>query len=187
MALIIHSTNRFKGRDPRRRDLVSIGGAQLLDGSNAQPDQAQFAEQRARELPENFQSIPQAQGALNNRNIPTQLRYTPFFILIERVANPVLLLPANPARCGYIIDSTVSATAVQFSFGYPVPGLGGNFIGLSIPVAQPFQESNGSCSIDNIWVWSNNQADVGENVIGYEGVLAIESLQHQIARSGPRG
>ena len=182
MGLLIPGTNLFKSRNLRKRDLLCVNGAELLCGSNAQPDQAQFAGERAQEKLQDFRRLPLAQAALNQDNIPTQLRYTPYFVLITRVSNPQLLLPSNPARCSYILSGTPGSTALQFSFGYPIPIPGNQFLGMQLPPGENFQEANGSCSIDNIWVWSNDDKDVEFAFIGYEGVLAVESLQHKPAR-----
>jgi hypothetical protein len=180
-------TNLYTGRamrGPSRRGvMLGFAGAMMLPGSNAQPDQASMAGAIGAETSANFRSLPIAQAGLNARNIPAQLKYIPYFVLITRTSFPQILLPANPARCSYILSGTPGSTALQFSFGYPVPIPGGQFLGMQLGPGENFQESNGSCSTDNIWVWSNNSADEGFAFIGYEGLLAIESLQHQSARA----
>ena len=187
MSLVIPQTNLYAGRSmrapSRRGGIIGLAGAMMLRGSNAQPDQASIANAVGAESIENFRSLPMAQAGLNARNIPAQLKYIPYFVLIGVVSQPQILLPANPARCSYILSGTPGSTALQFSFGYPVPIPGGQFLGLQLGPGANFQESNGSCSTDNIWVWSNSDDDIGFAFIGYEGLLAIESLQHQSARA----
>lgn len=126
-------------------------------------------------------------AALDNRNVPPQLKQTPFSVtLADGGAAPQLLIPENKNRMGWLIaftDSNLAAGVVFFTYGAPpAPGFG-----LPLFSGIPFGESNGTVSIDAIWVAPAanlpNPATYPITIIAYEGSLAIESHRHSQTRN----
>lgn len=121
---------------------------------------------------------------LDNKNMPPQLRQTPYVAQGVSVNKPTLLIPANPNRMSFIaaiINGLPVDGQAYFSYGYPIKdGSTGNYIGVPIAFAGTgfFQEGNGTVSIDDIYVfWSGSVATT--IWLGYEGLLAVESHLHK--------
>lgn len=117
---------------------------------------------------------------LDSRNVPPQLRQTPYAQLNVPNDTPVILIPANPNRMSFIVAATtgISGGLLWFSYGFPVRDINGALIGIPISNDTPgfFQEGNGTVSIDDIYVFvTENDEGSNVNFMGYEGVLAIES------------
>src|SRR5215469_706521 len=146
------------------------------------PEAAQFAEL----------AIAAARGAvpmweviarLDNRNVPPQLKQTPFMATLASATDtPKLLIPENRNRMSfllaYIDAGLASPSLILFSYGgRPAPN-----VGLPLASADPYGESNGTISIDEIWIHPlnnvNNHATYPIVCFGYEGSLAIESHLH---------
>jgi hypothetical protein len=81
-------------------------------------------------------------------------------------------------------DGGANATTIFFTYGSPVPQPV-SFFGMPIPAQETYQESNGSVSIDDIFVLVDIIPAVGQpgtNILAYEGTLAIEGHNQQASR-----
>ena len=153
------------------------------------PEAAQFrrvAEGVARgEIP-----LSEVIAALDNRNVPPQLKQTPFMTVLQSVNDtPRILIPENRNRMSFLVSfidsSLASPSIVLLTYGAPpAPNVG---IPLLSP-NDPYGESNGTISIDAIWISPfnnmNNSATYPATIIGYEGSLAIESHLHRQTSGG---
>jgi hypothetical protein len=166
---------RFLQQGPRRRHRIPNGGA-------FQPDEAAIASTNNQDAG-GFIPFERASAWLNQRNIPPQLRQTPYTAFLKKTdPRATLLIPANPKRISWIIGNQNADDALFFSYDYPVT-LNGGLVGLPVGMGGLFMETNGSVSVNDIYVFTLSEVPVG--VLGYEGVLAIESLQHnQTSRQG---
>jgi hypothetical protein len=112
---------------------------------------------------------------LTARNRPPQLVQAAYYTLITGlgVANKKLLVPKNPLRQSIKISNPSALGNITFSYDSPILLAG---MGMGIPVASGTydEESNGSVSINGIWVWSDQaSATFPIPVIAYEGVLSV--------------
>jgi hypothetical protein len=137
------------------------------------PDQVALFHTRrgaqAREIP-----LSEVIRALDQANVPPQLRQVPFAKTITASNTPTLLIPANPNRMSWSIGNVLQ-TPMFFSYNAP-----GNFqvgfpIGLPLPPDSIFQEGNGTVSVDDIYVWYGDASALPAIVLGFEGTLAVES------------
>ncbi len=155
-----------------------------------QPDMVQIAN-LTRALAAGEISFQDVVKALDNNNVPPQLRQVPFIkVLASATDTPKNLIPNNPNRMGFLlsfIDSGGSASAaVLWTYGArPAPNVGIPLLSYGV-----YGESNGTVSIDDIWVHPLNLGSVVVNypayILGYEGSLAIESHRHRQTRNvGP--
>lgn len=121
-------------------------------------------------------SLERGIASLDLKNVPPQCHLATYTgQLITNI--PQLLIPANPTRMSIIaaVSSNFSGTAF-LSYGYPVSNLGPTPLGIPFYSDDFFEELNGTTSIDDIWVWTNTGGGTSTvPVIGYEGILAIES------------
>lgn len=138
-----------------------------------QADQVQFAELSS-SFSRGMHPLGEAVANLNSRNLPAQLRQVAFSVVATSTV-PRLLIPMNPYRMSWLVTPASPTGLLLFSYGFPVMrpgGAGGSFLG--IPVGASFQETNGTVSIDDIYVFTvTGNPDL--RCLGYEGTLAIES------------
>lgn len=154
-----------------------------------QPDETA----RARYAHENRagRMIPLAEvvALLDQRNLPPQLRQTLYVKGAVLKNTPVKILEENSNRMSFLVFMPVATNGTFFySYGFPSKGDDGNYFGVPISVDGPGSqgESNGTVSIDAIWVfWQNTDVSQTETTIFgcYEGVLAIESHLHNQTRN----
>jgi hypothetical protein len=164
-------------------DAVKVGahdprGAPLAFDTSRQPDELQF-ERLRRRFADHFMPLEEVVALLDSKNVPPQLRHTPFVQVLAEVTNanpPKLLIPANPARMGYMIVNPSTSADLWFSYGAPIYQAG-VWLGTPIGKEDHFEESNGTVAIDDLYVWTTNS--IGNVCLGYEGVLAIESYNNQ--------
>lgn len=145
-----------------------------------QPDETSMARVKQRH------AIPfdMVQQFVNHKEIPPQCRLVPYVLNEADPGIPNLLIPANPNRMGFIIG-VLSATSeggvgnTYFSYGPPIRDINGGFIGIplssDIDATAPtiFQESNGTVSIDDIYVFLD-QFGITAAFLAYEILLTIE-------------
>jgi hypothetical protein len=149
-----------------------------------QPDQKQFQE-LAQAVARGEIPLGKVIELLDNRNVPPQLKQTIFMKTIaSAVTPPARLIPTNKNRMSFIvcfIDSALaSPSIVLLTYGPPAaPNIG-------IPILSPnnpYGESNGTISIDDLYVSpfnnANNATTYPATVFGWEGTLAIESHLHR--------
>jgi hypothetical protein len=140
-----------------------------------QPDEIQLAELR-HAIANNSVPLAEVIRLLQSRNAPAQLRNTPRTYTDVAGFTPSILIEANPNRLGWVLANCNQAANLYFSYGYPIVStlalLGIQYLGIQIAPAGIYQESNGTISMDDIYVWSDT---AGGTALGYEGVLAIES------------
>ena len=153
------------------------------------PEALQFHE-LARAASRNEIPLAQVIAELDNRNVPPQLKQTPFMVTLASANDtPKILIPENRNRMSFIVSFFNSALAnpsmVLLTYGPPpAPGIG-------IPILSPndpYGESNGTISIDAIVIAPfnnmNNKTTYPAVVFGYEGSLAIESHLHRQTSGG---
>jgi hypothetical protein len=170
---------------PQRRDLLTPGPG------GYQPDIAQFGA-LARAVARGEIPFGDVISLLDNHNVPPQLKQTIFMKTIASAASPpALLIPTNKNRMSFIIcfidSGLVSPSIVLLSYGAPAaPNIG-------IPILSPnnpYGESNGTISIDALYVSpfnnANNATTYPATVFGWEGTLAIESHLHRQTSGGGR-
>lgn len=116
---------------------------------------------------------------LDSRNVPPQLRQTPYVVKIAALNTPYLLIPANPNRMSFnVIGSGADASFAFVSYNYPLKSSAGNYMGFPVSNSQNFSEGNGTVSIDDIYITAIDEGLAGSSFLAYEGVLAIESHLH---------
>lgn len=171
---MVHNNRRNQGNEnndpqPGMRNFV-----------NNQPDESSLSHLRG-EMRGRMRSFDQVVKEVDARNIPPQLRQTPYLSPVMTVDNqPYLLIPSNPNRMSFLVSAPFNNGGIYFfSYGYPVKS-GANYVGVPIANAASgfFQEGNGTVSIDDIYVFFNGNAGSNAAFIGYEGVLAVESHGH---------
>lgn len=161
--------------DPRANfpyDALGFGGSNIRA---PQPDEAQFRllrQQMFRGM-EPFECIMKL---LQTKNSPPQVRQNQYNCELTAAATPVLLIPTNNKRMGFVVTN-LSGSEIWFSYDYPaklqVAGAA-TFLGLPIPSGAYFLESNGLASVNDIWVWTNDgDADFNIGVGGFEAVVTI--------------
>lgn len=153
------------------------------------PEAAQFANV-ARGVARGEIPLSDVIAALDNRNVPPQLKQIPFMTSIASASDSArILIPENRNRMSFLVSfidlSLASPSMVLLTYGAPpAPNFG---IPLLSP-NDPYGESNGTISIDAIWIAPfnnmNNNATYPAVVIGYEGSLAIESHLHRQTTGG---
>lgn len=146
--------------------------------SSVQPDETQLGLQR-RGAASGHVGFNDVLRYLNAKNVPPQLRQTPYIAKLDAIGQPKLLIPANPNRMSFIVSYNGSDQIV-FSYNFPVGIVNG--LGITVVTGSFFQEGNGTVSIDDIYVYTNNMADLDTPILGYEGVLAVESHLHNQTR-----
>jgi hypothetical protein len=117
-------------------------------------------------------------GQLDAKNLPPQLVQTNFPQFIAAVATPVLLIPKNIRRRSFQVNNFASLGDIVFSYDAPMQmaTIAGTalFAGTPVPQKTYFQESNGSVSINDIWVVCNDpNATYPVPVWGVEGTLSL--------------
>jgi hypothetical protein len=117
---------------------------------------------------------------LDNANLPPQIHMVPFIQRIQTINTPVKILNYNPKRMAFMIVNTNTLTVdnLIMSFDYPVGNVAGQGpTGIIIPPGQIYQESNGTVTVNDIWVWTYAlTAPINVNgltALAYEGTLAI--------------
>jgi len=106
---------------------------------------------------------------LDNPNLPPGVKQGSFLAQINAFGTDgaVRLIPMNPFRKGLLISNFIGANLILFSFGQPINT--GTGIGAGVPLTPCYQETNGTISIDDIWVFCNDSTvDFPLYVLGYE-------------------
>lgn len=111
---------------------------------------------------------------ISANNLPPQLVQVPFVVKITADLTPALLIPKNPNRQSFIIS--LVSTSVPWGGSYDAPLLVGaqQPAGLAFASPSQWQESNGSISMNDLYVWTiNSGASFPQWFIGYEGRLSV--------------
>lgn len=155
-------------------------------GPSFQPDQGSMAAVADSRIGK-ANSFNQQIELLDNRNVPPQLKQVPYTVTLNAATDPPqLLLPENKNRMSFIVvftDSGLGSPAVVLlTYGFPpLPGFGIPLVSLST-----YGESNGTISIDEIWIAPFNNVFNGPTypiqIVAYEGTLAIESFKNNSYR-----
>lgn len=164
-----------QGMDPRANfpyDALGFGGSNTV---SRQPDEQQFRLLRDA-LINGMEPFDCIIKLLQTKNSPPQVRQNQYNCELTAVSKPVLLIPTNTKRMGFVITN-LSGSEIWFSYDYPasmqVAGAA-TLIGLPIPTGAYFLESNGLASINDIYVWTNDaEADFNIGVGGFEAVVTI--------------
>lgn len=94
---------------------------------------------------------------LDAQNLPPQLVQSPHLAVLQFTGVPVLLLPKNPNRQSFIV---ANSSGVQLAISYDAPLImpiaGGGILGVPLSINSFYSESNGSISINDIFVGSNS-------------------------------
>jgi hypothetical protein len=119
---------------------------------------------------------------LTAHNLPPQLLESSFLVQIPAVgvAGAQLLIPKNPTRrMSFSVSNFLQRNNVLFSFDKPIcvgdlNGAGSN-TGAGIPIGLYYQETNGAVSVNDIWVFCNDPAEIYTSffILGYEGGIAL--------------
>lgn len=142
---------------------------------NAQPDEFEVAKLRKDIRARGIIDIGAYLDYLAATNMPPQLVQGPFPQNITAPGQPVLLIPKNRRRQSWRVSNWTNAGVILYSFGYPI-SFGNLFAGIPVPAQDSDEELNGSVSINDIWIWTNDpQAALTYPipVLGYEGGLSI--------------
>jgi hypothetical protein len=115
---------------------------------------------------------------LTANNLPPQLVQATFVAQITAVNTPVRMIPKNKARQSLTVANHNSGvTGLVFSFDAPIK-LAGNYAGIPIAASSSYSESNGTVTLNDVWVSDLNVNDPFPfYVIGYEGTLSITGNQ----------
>jgi hypothetical protein len=147
---------------------------------SAHVEQHQLAALRARS-DASYEPMESTLDRLDPLNIPPQLSQTPFLLIIrpqDTPRKPLLLIPANTRRMSWSIAGIDPSggggppnVTLFYSFGFPsltAQALWG------LPASGIVGESNGSVSIDDIFVFTSTHLAGGTlTILGYEGTLAL--------------
>jgi|SRR5215469_6872688 len=141
-----------------------------------QPDQAQFRAIREQMDSTEFVELRDAIDQALALNMPPQLRQAPSTFRFTANNVPQLLIPHNRERMAILVASVeISSTTggLFFSFDPPVgkDPVTGALLGVPVPSTTFYQETNGSVSMNDIWVWTTNAP---ANCLCYEGTLSLE-------------
>lgn len=135
------------------------------------PDIEQLS--RVRKFTQFLTPLASLMDRLSAHNLPPQLVQVTFWLKVTADNAPALLIPKNPRRQSFAISLVSTTVPFGGSYGNPISlaiGLPG---GLSFGSPQVWQESNGSVSINDLYVWTINSGAVfPQYFIGYEGLLA---------------
>jgi len=108
------------------------------------------------------------------RNQAPQLIQGTYRAVLTAVATPVRILFKNPRRQSWLISNFTDTAEILFSYDFPNQFAANILEGVNVPPTGFFQEPNGSVSINDIWVWTNDgNAQFPFPVIAYEGQLSI--------------
>lgn len=164
--------NRF--RRPRANfpyDAMERGGSNI---ASVQPDETQFAKLRQHMqngmLP--FECVIELMQA---KNSPPQVRQKVYTCVVSAATGPVLLIPTNSKRLGFIVSiGQDNSSTLLFSYDYPIKGTShGHFLGIPI-VGGYFIESNGLASVNDVYVFtSDTDPEDTFDLVGYEAVVTI--------------
>jgi hypothetical protein len=130
---------------------------------------------RRREQGQNIVPIADVIDLLTAHNRPPQLVQAGYIgqILAAGVADAIMLVPKNPHRQSMKIANPSPNGNVTFSYDAPL-AIGGFGMGIPVAAGTYDEESNGSVSINAIYVWSDQAtATFPISVIAYEGVLSV--------------
>ena len=112
---------------------------------------------------------------LDARNLPPQLKQATYLAVIPAFGVPgsVRLIPQNPRRrFSFLVSNYLGKNNVLFSYGRPIDTGAG--VGAGIPIGNYYQEANGAVSIDDIWVFCNDNSETYPfTMLGYEGGIEI--------------
>lgn len=162
--------NRRRGNWPY--DAIGNGGSFV---ASVQPDETQFSTLR-NEMVNGMLPFDCVLKLLQTKNSPPQVRQNVYQKYLTAVNIPVLLLPTNSKRLGFVV---MNPTASQMFMSYDYPTnmqFGGAGVPLGIPIAANgyFIESNGLASVNDIYVWSlDTNLSYPAPFGGYEAVVTI--------------
>lgn len=125
-----------------------------------------------------FISLEDVITALSQKNLPPRVRQVPFpFLLTD--TQPHILIPQSLDRMAFIVaNPDPGAPNIIMSFDMPLvtdnSGASAAFFGVPIAASSFYQESNGTVSVNDIYVQLTDATNPVW-VIGYEGHLALET------------
>lgn len=148
-----------------------------------QADQDQFAAERAGIAARSEPFTDVIQG-LRSSNAPSQVRNTPYTVILTAPFVPKMIIPANPNRVSWLLTSRVFQNTMEWTYNFPVGNIGVAMIGNALPAGGVFQENGGSVSVDEIWVFVTDSTSLPQTVLAYEGVLSVSSSNNNQTRTG---
>lgn len=166
----LHNVPKAHDKDPRfTREPYS---------TRYQADQEQFARLEDNLRSQGVESLEHVFRHLRLKNLPPQVRQVPFVVGPLVAAGDIhILIPQNLRRMGFTVANPQTAgTFVTFSYGNFVSTVLGAPLGISLAAGDFFQESNGTVSINDIYVTGDTP---GMFIIGYEASLAIEGYNSE--------
>jgi len=135
-----------------------------------EPDQRIIQQHRARSA--SVVPINEVFERLYAKNLPPQLVQAQYFILLQATQTPMQLLFKNPRRQSFIIGN-FGDTVINFAYDFPVQIAAATYGGIPIASGAYYTESNGSISINDIWVWATGAPVFPYPIIAYEGTLSM--------------
>jgi hypothetical protein len=165
----------FNNRNPRidRRanfpyDALGWGGSNL---QSQQPDEKQF--QMLRAAMRNMVPFECIIELMQAKNSPPQVRQNIYHANLTAANQPVLLIPTNNKRLGFVVSNDTAAN-IRFSYDWPYQSAAGVFKGIPILTETYYLESNGLASVNDIYVWAEAAEEFeAEVIIGFEAVVTI--------------
>jgi hypothetical protein len=146
--------------------------------NHAQPDQIAMQRVRA-DVAGGVTPFSAVLDDLTAHNLPPQFAQASFFAIIPKfgVAGAQLLIPKNSRRRqSFIVSNFLQRNNVLFSFDAPMDTGAG--VGAGIVLGAYYQETNGSVSINDIYVFCNDPNETYPFfILGYEGGMAPGSNQ----------
>ena len=115
---------------------------------------------------------------LDAKDLPPQTTPGAYPVILTAQNVPLLLIPRNIRRVGFIISDPGQSSGLCFSYDAPLT-VNGVLMGRPLPTAD-YEAIGSSVPISDIWVWNRNAAGVAPlptypyPVIGWEASLAIE-------------
>lgn len=147
-------------------------------GSNTesvQPDETQFDYLRS-QMVNGMLPYECVIKLMQAKNSPPQVRQSSYTCILTAANTPVLLIPTNNKRLGFVI-ANVAEKSIAFSYDAPKTvtiGAGNISAGIPIPTLGFFIESNGLASVNDIYVFSNDATmTYPTTVLGFEAVVTI--------------
>ncbi len=158
--------------DPRANfpyDDLGFGGSNL---QSSQMDETQFSLLRQAML-NGMEPMDCIIKLLQAKNSPPQVRQNIYHAHLTAANQPVLLIPTNNKRLGFVVSNDTGAN-IRFSYDWPYQFASGAFKGIPIITETYFLESNGLASVNDIYVWAEAAEEfTAETIIGYEAVVTI--------------
>lgn len=149
----------FRGN--RAPNIAPAFGSRTPYSPRIQGDQASLESIRSRG-DEHFIPWQEAIAFIEAKNLPPQINQVAYNVVATGSALPIL--PRNENRMSLLLVNTNAARGFTFSFEAPSGG-----IMVPIGAGNIYQETNGTVSINEIWV----NATAGDVILAYEGTLSL--------------